>query len=71
MLERGARIAEIKETVRMGIQSPAKFGRTRFRRILPFGAIWQGRYYARKQIDAISARIRNGWLVLTVIVKYF
>jgi hypothetical protein len=71
MVERGAKISEIEATVRSGIQSPAKFGRTRFRRIFPYGGMWKGKYYARKQIDAFSARIRNGWLVLTIIVKYF
>jgi hypothetical protein len=55
----------------MGNVAAAKFGRTRFRLIHSFNAAWNRKYYARKQIDAFAAKIRDGWLVVTVVVKYF
>jgi hypothetical protein len=54
-----------------GKATPAKFGRIRHRRIFQFNAAWNGKHYANKQIDVISARIGRDELVVTVIVKYF
>ncbi len=71
MLERGATAAQVKH-VASGSPTPAKFGRTRFRLAMNFGGIWNGKHYARKQIDAFAAKIKGGgWLVVTMIVKYF
>jgi hypothetical protein len=70
MLERGAEEAEVIATLRGGEQFPAKFGRTGFRRIFPVADQWRGRYYQNKQIEAYAVE-ENGWMVLTVIVKYF
>jgi len=68
--ERGATEAEVIATVREGEQFPAKFGRTGFRRNFPFDAEWQGRPYRTKQVEAYAVE-ENGWLVITVMVKYF
>ena len=62
--------AEIIATVEHGEQFPAKFGRTGFRRNFAFRKKWRGRFYRGKQLEVIAVRER-GWLVLTVIVKYF
>ena len=71
MRERGATADEVKETIRTGSAAAAKFGRTRFRRTFAFNSTWQRTRYAAKQIDAFAAIIKDGWLVVTVIVKYF
>ncbi len=71
LVERGATAAEVIGTVETGTRSPAKFGRTRFRRDLPFGAEWRGRRYATKRVDAFAVEEEDGWLVITVIVRYF
>jgi hypothetical protein len=68
--ERGASEEEIMATVQSGERFPAKFGRTGFRRNFPFDGEWQGRRYATKQIEAFAVD-ENGWLVITVIVKYY
>jgi hypothetical protein len=68
--ERGASEAEIIATVQHGERFPAKFGRTGFRRNFPFDGEWQGRRYVTKQIEAFAVD-ENGWLVITVIVKYY
>jgi hypothetical protein len=69
--ERGATVAQVRETVLKGSRTAAKFGRTKFRRVYPFGKKWNGKQFANQQIDAFAATIPHGWLVVTVIVKYF
>jgi hypothetical protein len=53
-----------------GERFPAKFGRTGFRRNFPFDGEWNGKRYATKQIEAYAVE-EEGWLVITVIVKFF
>jgi hypothetical protein len=69
--ERGASAAQVRETVMKGQQTPTKFGRVKFTLVFPFGKMWNGKKYARQEIEAFAATIPNGWLVVTVIVKYF
>jgi len=71
MRERGATAARVRETVMKGNQSPAKFGRTQFSLTFPYGKPWNGKKYARQKIEVLAATIVDGWLVVTVIVKYF
>jgi Domain of unknown function (DUF4258) len=71
MWERGATTEDIRQTIASGRVIPAKFGRTRFRRVFTFDSVWNGKKYARRQIDAYAVKITDGWLVITVIVKYF
>ena len=70
MVERGATEEEIIATVEQGEQFPAKFGRTGFRRNFVYGQQWRGRVYPSKQLE-VTAVAENGWLVLTVVVRYF
>jgi len=71
LLERGATEEEVIVTVEKGEIFPAKFGRTGFRRNFFFGAEWRGKWYATKQVEAISIKEDNDWIVVTVITKYF
>ena len=71
LTERGATEAEVIATVEDGEQFEAKFGRTGFRRNFSFDGEWRGRRYASKQIEAYAVRQDDGWLVITVLVKYF
>ena len=71
MRERGATAAQVRQTVVSGAFAAAKFGRTRFRHTFAFNAKWNGKRFARKQVDAFAAKIAGGWLVVIVIVKYF
>ena len=70
MDERGTTLEEVIATVETGEQFPARFDRTCFRRNFSFGAEWRGRTYASKQVE-VYAVDENGWLVISVIVKYF
>ncbi|MDI6768192.1 MAG: DUF4258 domain-containing protein [Anaerolineales bacterium] len=72
MAERGATEDDVRATVEFGERIPAKFGRVGFRRNFPYDRLWQGRSYATKQIEAYSVQEgENGWLVITVITRYF
>ena len=69
--ERGATEEEVRLAVEGGERFPAKFGRTGFRRNFSFGADWRGRRMAMKQVEAYAVEENDGWLVITVIVKYY
>jgi hypothetical protein len=69
--ERGATEDEVVATVLDGERFPAKYGRTGFRRNWAFNAEWNGRRYATKQIEAYAVSELDGWLVLTIVTKYF
>jgi hypothetical protein len=68
--ERGATEPEMIATVIQGERFLAKYGRTGFRRNFPFDAEWQGRSYRTKQVEAYAVE-EDGWLIITVMVKYF
>ena len=71
IVERGATEPEVVATIEAGERFPAKFGRTGFRRNFTFGSEWLGRNYATKQIEAYAVEEDDGWLVITVLVKFF
>lgn len=70
MRERGATAAEVRTSVLAGRLTPAKFGRSAFRHVFTFNASWNGRHFAKKQLDVFAAKIAGGWIVVTVIFKY-
>jgi hypothetical protein len=70
LAERGATEEEVVETVQTGERFPAKFGRTGFRRNFSLGSEWRGHRYATTQLEAYAVE-EDGWLVITVVVKYF
>ena len=37
----------------------------------PYGSSWRGRWYAVKQVEAFAVQEESGWLVITVIARYF
>jgi len=69
--ERGALESEVVATVESGERFPAKYGRTGFRRNFVFGSEWLGRSFSTKQVEAYAIEEDGGWLVITVLVKYF
>lgn len=70
LAERGASEEEVVATIESGERFPAKFGRSGFRRNVPFDGAWNGKRFATKQIEAYAVE-EDGWLVITVIVKFF
>ena len=69
--ERGVTEEEAIETVRSGEQFAAKFGRTGFRRNFEYNGNWLDKFYASKEVHVIAARDGDGWLVITVMAKFF
>ncbi len=68
--QRGVTEGEVIATVSHGERFPAKFERVGFRRNFAYNAQWRGRFFATKQVEAIAVE-EEGWLVITVIVKFF
>ena len=58
-------------TVLEGETFQAKFGRTGFRRNFPFDGTWRGKRYATKQVEVYAVREDDGWLVITLVARYF
>jgi len=71
MLERGATKEEIIAAIENGESFIGKHNRIGFRRNFVFDNYWNKKYYKNKQLEVISKKENNDWLVLTVIVKYF
>jgi hypothetical protein len=69
--ERGATEAEIIATGEKGEQFPVKYGRVGFRRNFPFGAVWGGKYYMAKQVEAYAVKEASDWIVVKVMTRYF
>lgn len=71
LAERGATEAEVRATIETGEGFPAKLGRSGFRRNFPFEGTWRGRPYTTKQVEVYATEEAGGWLVITVVTKYF
>jgi len=70
LAERGATQAEVIATVEAGERFPVKLGRSGFRRNFAYNDLWRGQRYATKQVEAIAIE-EHGWLVITVLVRFF
>ena len=71
MAERGASEDEVVATVLHGERFPAKYGRTGFRRNFRFDGLRRGRRYAMKQLEVFAVEENGGWVVVTVIARFF
>lgn len=71
LAERGTTEAEVIATVTGGEQFPAKFERVGFRRNFSYQKKWRDQFYATRQVTVFAVREADGWLVITVIVRYF
>lgn len=60
---------EVIATVKSGERFDAKHGRVGFRKEFPANRIVRGRLCRSKQVEAITVE-DNGYLVITVIVRY-
>ena len=70
LAERGTTEGEVATTIEAGERFEAKFGRTGFRRNFAFDGEWNGKSYGAKQVEAYAVE-EDGWLVITVVVKFF
>ncbi|MFO7855952.1 MAG: DUF4258 domain-containing protein [Paracoccaceae bacterium] len=68
--ERGASAEEIAETVATGARAPARHGRTAFERDFPGPFPRGARRFDSKRLLVYAVEDDEGWLVVTVVVKY-
>jgi len=69
--ERGVTAEEAIATIERGERFAAKHGRIGFRCNFPFDGEWNNRRYSTKQVEAYAVEEQDGWLVITVISKFF
>jgi len=69
--ERGTTEEEVIATIERVERFAAKLGRTGFRCNFSFDGEWNSRRYSAKQVEAYAVEEDGGWLVITVIVRYF
>ena len=60
----------MRTTIEGGDGFQAKFGRSGFRMNFTDAGVWQGRSYSTKQLEVYAVQEGDGWLVITVLVKY-
>ena len=69
--ERGCTRADVEYTVKHGLSSPAKYGRTRFTHTFAYNRKWLDKVYMHKTVEAfVQPQGYDSWLVITVIVKF-
>jgi len=71
LAERGTTEEEVVLAVETGEKFNARFSRTGFRRNVPFAEQWRGKLYRTKQVEAYAIRRYDGWLVISVVTRYF
>jgi hypothetical protein len=70
-VDRGASEDEVREAIQRGVRQPAKRGRYIYRLNFQYGAEWQGKLYAIKQVAPVVAEEQNQMVVVTVYTFYF
>lgn len=68
---RGAVVWEVEETIRTSTWQPTERGRLECRRNFSFLDLWNGMFYATKQIRPIFVDEPQEIVVVTVYVYYF
>lgn len=71
MRYRGATEQEIVEAIQNAPWAPADQGRLECRKDFTYGQIWNGKFYATKQVRPIFAEEADQIVVVTVYVYYF
>jgi hypothetical protein len=69
--DRGATEEEVVETIRTTPWTPAQAQRFECHRNFPYGADWNGRLYATKQVRPIFVEEASHIVVVTVYVYFF
>jgi hypothetical protein len=69
--ERGATEEEVCETIKRGVQEPAKHSRWICRANFQYDRKWHGQHYAIKQVAAVIAEKPEEIVVVTVYTFYF
>ncbi len=68
---RGTSEFEVEEAIRSESWASAELGRLECRKDFPFGAEWNGKMYATKQVRPIFVEEESEIVVVTVYTYYF
>ncbi|MBN1591733.1 MAG: hypothetical protein JW941_00630 [Candidatus Coatesbacteria bacterium] len=68
---RGAASDEVIEAIHLSEWGAAEAGRYECRKNFEFGGIWNGKYYATKQVRPIFVQENDEIIIVTVYVYYF
>ncbi|HOC89864.1 MAG TPA: DUF4258 domain-containing protein [bacterium] len=71
MAERGVLESEVNFAIQNGERFSAKFGRIGFRCNFSYDDFWNGKKYGCKQVEVLAVDDAAGWIVATVLAKYF
>ena len=69
-IERGTDSIEVTLAVNHGSREPAKQGRLFCRYNFPFNGLWQGKYYAIKQVAPVI-KVESQEIVVITVYTYF
>ncbi len=71
MLYRGATEQEVIDAIQTATWMPADKGRWECRKNFTYNQVWNGRFYATKQVRSIFVEEADEIVVVTVYVYYF
>jgi hypothetical protein len=69
--DRGATVEEVVETIRTADWTPVASGRWSCQKDFRFESVWNGKFYAMKQVRPIFVEEPEEIVVVTVYVYYF
>jgi len=68
--QRGASADEVKETIRSGQSSKAKYDRITFTRVFEYDDYWKGSFYRQKMVKVICVEENETFVAITVKVFF-
>jgi hypothetical protein len=70
-LERGASPDEVREAIASGVREPARHDRLLCRLNFQYNDLWNGRFYAVKQVAAVITETHDEIVVITVYTFFY
>ncbi len=70
-IERGTNENEMRLAIQNGLPEIVKYGRIMFRYNFQYNDMWQGKFYAIKQVSPVVAIDKSEMIVVTVYTFYF
>lgn len=67
MAQRGANDNEVEDTILNGMEVPAKGDKQKFEKVYDTACEYQGRQYDQKQVEVVTAKDDDDWVIVTVI----
>jgi ribosomal protein S18 acetylase RimI-like enzyme len=68
--QRGAAVNEVRETIRNGESSKAKYDRIIFTKVFEYNDYWKRQFYKQKMVKVICVKEKGTFVVITVKVFF-